>query len=214
MSVEHNFTFIFKDDNGNLQIMYPRTVAQQVLMQSGQTMADHINDNDYHLLSTEESMMKNANQAGGLLQLDTKGWIPLTEIDGSLIAIKTEFKTIQDMLTNGGNVHQGSLVMVFDASGDTRNTEGWAIYRRKTSSTDFTDLDLGWQLVNSQASMDISSAWKDIPGIPKATRDEIDSMVSMAHNHTNTVVLDYVSVSDDGKYICYHGKPIAGISLL
>ena len=209
MSVEHNFTFIFKDANGDLQIMYPRTVAQQVLLQSGQTMADHVNDNDYHLLSTEESMMKNANRAGGLLQLDTKGWIPLTEIDGSLIAIKTEFRTIQDMLTNGGNVHQASLVMVFDASGDTRNTEGWAIYRRKTSSTDFTDLDLGWQLVNSQASRDISSAWKDSPGIPRATSDEIDSMVSMLHNHTNTVVLDYVTVSDDGKYICYHGKPIA-----
>ena len=72
MSVEHNFTFIFKDANGDLQIMYPRTVAQQVLLQSGQTMADHVNDNDYHLLSTEESMMKNANRAGGLLQLDTK----------------------------------------------------------------------------------------------------------------------------------------------
>lgn len=209
MSVEHNFTFIFKDADGNLEIMYPRTVAQQVLLQSGQSMADHSNDLDLHLLSTEKSMLKNGNQAGGLLQLDTKGWVPLTKIDGSLIAIKTEFRTIEDMLTNGGSVHPGSLVMVFDASSDTRNAEGWAIYRRNVTSTDFTDLKLGWQLVNTQASMDISTVWKDIPGIPKAVGGEIDSMASMAHSHTNAVVLDGVTVTEDGKYICYHGKPIA-----
>lgn len=202
---EHNFVYIFKDNEGNLITMYPRTVAQQVTLVDGTTALDHINSS-VHLYSSEKEFIRRPNMPSGILVLDENGMIPLDKISDSLIAIKTEFADIPDMLANGATVKEGTLVMVLDASADPSVTSGWAIYRRKPNEPNYQTLD-GWTKVGNAEALDLNLDWDSIPGKPNATPAEIDAMVEDAHSHSN---LDTVnSLTESNGHLAYKGMELA-----
>ena len=205
MALEKHFDLIFRTEDG-LMTLLPRTVAEQVYMVDGHTVADHIHS-DKHLLPTERFAFDRINQAGGFLVLDANGYVPLGFIDKSMIAIQTEFADINDMLTNGATTTQGYLVWVVDASADPelKGRHTWAIYRRN-NNPDPSTLD-GWTCLTAGLTLDINLSWDYLPGKPNSSSAEIDSMVADSHKHTSKNALDEISGTDEK--VSYKGRSIA-----
>lgn len=206
MALEKQFDLIFRTAEGFMTLL-PRTVAEQVLLVDGHTVADHISS-DKHLYPSERTALNNKNQPGGFVVLDAEGHVPLEFIDSSYIAIKIEFDDIQDMLTNGGTVKEGALVMVFDTSDDpSTRTNSWGIYRRKMDNPNYWELS-GWDCITAGETLDIKMDWDSLPGVPSSTAGQIDDMVAHAHAHTDLLLLEKFSETIDG-HLAYDGAPLA-----
>lgn len=207
MALEKHFDWIYRTDDG-LQLLLPRTVAEQVIIQGGRTMQDHINDNR-HLYASERIALVKTNQAGGYLKLDANGWVPLEHMEDSLLAVKIEYADIDDMLANSADVKPGTLVMVLDASGDPHIKSGWAIYRRNLNSPEYGDLELGWKCIAESQVIDLDMRWESIPDGPESTAAAVDKMVTDHHNHADMSMLNRISESADGKSLEFDGIELA-----
>lgn len=194
MALEKHFDLIFRTAEG-LMTLLPRTVAEQVYMYDGHTVADHIHSNR-HLLPTERFAMDRVNQAGGFIVLDARGYVPLSFIPREMLAIQTEYSDISDMLENGGNIAKGYLVFVNDAFDDARvGRHIWAIYRRN-SEADFSKIE-AWSCMTAGFTLDIDLQWDKVPGIPESSPEAIDRMVEHEHTHDNADVLNNLVFTDD-----------------
>ena len=54
--IERDFSFVYKDYDGNKVELLPKTVGSQVLLSNGYTAKDHVND-DRHLLESEKDRL-------------------------------------------------------------------------------------------------------------------------------------------------------------
>ena len=204
MAMERDFELIFKNEEGTVFVLYPSTVAKQILLGNGYTAEDHINS-DLHLFGQEVSALSNFNTANGLLKLDENGFIPDNLVNESIYLVRKEFATISDMLTNGGTVISDTLVMVLDASEDPGVNGEWAIYRRNDNA-DFSTLD-GWVKIAESESLDLDMSWEGLGGKPQSSVDAIDEMVSTAHVHPNLNV--QTGFGEEDNHATYQGKKIA-----
>ena len=196
MAMERDFELIFKNDDGEIIALYPRTLAKQVLLGNGYTAEDHANS-DLHLFGQEVSALANFNAANGYLKLNEDGYIPEDLIDESIYLIRREFNTVTEML-NSTTVEKGSLVMVLDASDDPTVNSNWAIYRKKLVANNYTVLT-GWEKVAEKESVDISLAWIDMENHPNSTPEAIDTMVNNNHTHPNLSVQEDFNQDLDGR---------------
>ena len=206
VQIERDFAFIFKDENGNLLTLYPKTLASQVVANK-KTMADHVYSTS-HLLQTEKEALRNAGKPNGYVLLDENGYIPNDNINKSIRNIETEFTTIDDMLTNSAFVVHGALAIVIDASGDPTVNNGWAIYRRDINSDQYWDLDLGWKKIIERETIDLDMDFSHVPGKPNSTSEQIDDMVRSSHFHRDKTLLDLIDEDNSG-HMLYDGEKIA-----
>lgn len=206
MQTEKDFAFIFKDNDGNLHTLYPRTIASQVIT-GNRTMKDHVFA-DNHLTLEERQAMINANGPSGYIILDENGYVPEDKINQSLYMIKAEFSDIDDLLTNGSSVHYGSLVMVIDASKDDTVTNSWAVYRRNPNSERYWILGEGWTKVFEKESIDLDFTYDNLPGKPSSSVENIDTTVRKAHSHNNLELLNLLTLDSESN-ITFDGKKIA-----
>jgi hypothetical protein len=189
---------------------YPKTVSSQVYLTDTLTVKDHVDNTNIHLSATERAMFTNLNQANGLVQLDTNGFVPTANINPAVLAITTEFADIAAMLASTG-VEPGQLVWVNDASGDTTVTSGWAIYRKRVGTgIDYTQL-AGWQKIAEAESLDVTVSWDNIQNKPTSTVAEIDQAVADDHTHANKAVLDLITDTGTAQapVLQYNGNTIA-----
>ena len=206
MQTERDFAFIFKDNEGNLHTLYPKTLASQVIA-GNRTMKDHVFA-DNHLSLPEKQAMINANGPSGYVILDENGYVPEGKINSSIYMIKTEFSDIDDMLSNSSSVPYGSLVMVVDASKDENVDNSWAVYRRNSSSERYWILDEGWVRVFEKESIDLDFEYKNLPGKPDTSIEEIDSTVRKSHEHLNLELLNLLTTDNEGN-ITFNGQKLA-----
>ncbi len=204
MSFEYHFELIYMTADGPA-VLYPKTLAEQVLLTNGQNALDHINS-DMHLRGAERAGLDACNLPGGFVKLDARGYVPKDLIKGSLLAIGTEFATIHDMLEHGAEVISGGICMVVDATEDPNIRHKWGIYRRKLNSDAYWSLD-GWECICNGQSIDLSMAWEDIEGVPDSTGPEIDDMVSKAHTHPDKILLD--NIAELNNHANFKGHEIA-----
>jgi hypothetical protein len=176
---------------GQLEIFYPKTVAQNVFINSTTKVSDHVVDTNLHITAAERTALTNYNQANGFAKLDANGFVPTANINPSILAITTEFANIAAMLAST-DVEAGQLVWVNDASDDTTVTSGWAIYRKKVGvGIDYTQL-AGWTKVSEAEQLDVVVTWDSIQGKPTSTPAQIDQAVTDDHTHANKAQLDLI----------------------
>lgn len=198
------------NSSGNLEVFYPKTVAQQVYVSETKTLQDHVDDTNIHLSATERSRLNATGNANGYALLDSNGFVPAANINPAVLAITTEFANIAALTAAGAttNIAEGQLVWVNDASGDTTVSSGWAIYRKKVdtdpASLDYTKVNdvpestqgagdgvtAGWQKVAESESLDVVVNWANIEGKPNSAVADIDDAVSKKHEHANKAVID------------------------
>ena len=192
-----------------LLTLYPKTAGTQVTLIDGSNAIDHINS-DMHLRGSEREAFNALNSPGGFLKLDANGHVSNDFIDPGLLAIKTEFADINDMLTNGAKVIKGGIVMVNDATDDPNVQDGWAIYRRTLTSERYWELDKGWKCIAQNEQLDVTLTWEDINGAPTSTAEQIDSMAEHGHAHPNGLTaMEKLSEDEDGIHLVYDGHQIA-----
>ena len=185
---------------------YPKTVSSQVYLTDTLTVKDHVDNTNIHLSAAERAMFTNLNQANGLVQLDSNGFVPTSNINPAVLAITTEFADIAAMLASTG-VEPGQLVWVNDASGDTTVTSGWAIYRKRVGvGIDYTDL-AGWTKVAESEGLDVVVQWANIQGKPSSAVADIDDAVTKKHAHTDLTALN--KLTDAGNGLLYDGAAVA-----
>ena len=97
--IERDFSFVYKDYDGNKVELLPKTVGSQVLLSNGYTAKDHVND-DRHLLESEKERLVKTNLPSGYVTLGKDGYIPTEFIDKSFTSIRQEYNTIADMLAD------------------------------------------------------------------------------------------------------------------
>ena len=97
--IERDFSFVYKDYDGNKVELLPKTVGSQVLLSNGYTAKDHVND-DRHLLESEKDRLVKTNLPSGYVTLGKDGYIPAEFIDKSFTSIRQEYNTIADMLAD------------------------------------------------------------------------------------------------------------------
>lgn len=204
--IERDFEFVFRDSNGDLIIMYPKTIPDQVIAGRG-TMQDHIRS-DSHLLSTERNALINAQRPNGYLLLGEDGYIPVEHLNESIRSIEAEFSDIDDMLANGAYVVHGALAMVLDATKDPTVNSQWAVYRRDSQSEDYWDLAKGWKKVLEKESIDMDMSFERLPGKPNASAEQIDDVVRLKHLHADKGLLDDFAEDTNG-HITYRGEKVA-----
>ena len=204
--IERDFEFVFRDNNGDLIIMYPKTIAKQVLAGKG-TMEDHV-FSESHLLSTEKTALVNAQQPNGYLLVGEDGYISMDHLNHSIRSIEAEFSTIDDMLANSAYVMHGALAMVLDATGDTTVKSQWAVYRRNNTSEEYWDLAKGWEKVLEKESIDLDMSFARLPGKPNASAEEIDNMVRDSHTHADSALLDSFTTDNTG-HVFYKNEKVA-----
>lgn len=203
--MERDFSFVYKDYEGNKIELLPKTIGSQVLLGNGYTAKDHVND-DRHLTEAERDGLTNTNLPNGYVILDEKGYIPSEFVDKSFTSIRQEYATITDMLADG-NITYGVLVMVLDASADTKVGSSWAVYRRNKDVDEYWDLAKGWSLVYCKQYIDIDMSWQAVPGRPNSAVADIDDAVSKVHTHNNKSTLDNIAEEED--HATYSGKKLA-----
>jgi hypothetical protein len=193
---------------------YPKTVSSQVYLTDTLTVKDHVDNTNIHLSAAERLMFTNMNQANGLVQLDSNGFVPTSNINPAVLAITTEFADIAAMLASTG-VEPGQLVWVNDASADTTVTSGWAIYRKRVGTgIDYTELT-GWTKVAEAESLDVVVQWDNIQGKPSSTPAQIDQAVTDDHTHANKSALDDLADATTGTApdevvgLTYKGEAVA-----
>lgn len=189
-------------------IFYPKTVAGQVYINAEETatLADHIADSNLHITATERGYLTNARTANGVAILDANGFVPVSNLNPSVLAITKEFADVAAMLTDAGaSVEAGQLVMVIDASTDPTVTSGWAIYRKRTGTgIDYTQL-AGWQKIAESESLDVTVTWDNIQGKPSSTPAQIDQAVTDDHTHANKATLDLITYDTANSRLMYNG---------
>ena len=201
-TLEHNYTMMLKNPDGTWSIMYPKTVAAQVITRSGKTMEQHVKD-VLHITAAERAAMDKGNTSLGFVVLDQDGYIPMENMNSSLMSIQTEFATIEEML-QGSFVFNGALVMVIDASGDENVNSGWAVYRR-THSENYWDLNEGWIKVTERESLDVK--WDNLSDMPESDVQLIDEAVRMRHTHVNSEVLN--NITGNNENVSYGSEKLA-----
>ena len=200
------------------EIYYPKTVASQVFVNDAETvtLADHVADSNLHITAAERTMLSAKNAANGILQLDASGFVPVANLNPSVLAITTEFANIAAL--DATAVEEGQLVMVTDASADTTVASGWAIYRKRVdtdpASLDYTKVngdDAGWQKLAEAESIDVVLQWANIQGKPNSTVAAIDQAVSHDHTHSNKAVIDELADTGTAQapVLEYKGNAIA-----
>lgn len=213
---EHNTVYVYKNPDGSYSEFYFKTVAQQVDLPDESNMQEHVsNVKGNHLGRFDVDKVRNSGAANGLLIYDDNGWIPIDNIDPSMVLTRIEFKNIAEMLEKGATVLTHAMVMVLDASDDpTVTREGiWAMYRR-TDSDDFDNLERGWLKVAEGESLDIKTDWPSLVALgimPISSVEDIDEMVTKEHSHDNKETLDGFLVGSDG-YLRHNGRRIGFMS--
>jgi hypothetical protein len=196
------------NSTGALEIFYPKTVAQNVYINSTTKVSDHVVDTNLHITAAERTALTNYNQANGFAKLDANGFVPTANINPSILAITTEFADITAMLAST-DVEAGQLVWVNDASADTTVTSGWAIYRKKVGvGIDYTQLT-GWTKVSEAEMLDVTVTWASIDGKPTSTPAEIDQAVTDDHTHANKATLDLITVNSTTGNLQYNSNDLA-----
>jgi hypothetical protein len=194
------------------EIFYPRTLASQVFYDeaNNKTVADHITDTaQIHLTATERTRLTATDTAGGYVTLDSNGFIPVSKLNPSVLAITVEFANVAAI--DATKVETGQLIMVVDASADTTVNSGWAIYRKRVdtdpASLDYTKVngnDAGWQKIAEKESIDVSLEWANINGKPSSAVADIDDAVSKKHDHANKAVLDLITYDTTNSALLYN----------
>ena len=193
---------------GQLEIFYPKTVAQNVYIDSTTKVSDHVVDTNLHITAAERTALTNYNQANGFAKLDANGFVPTANINPSILAITTEFADIAAMLAST-TVEAGQLVWVNDASTDPTVTSGWAIYRKKVGvGIDYTQL-AGWTKVSEAEQLDVVVTWDSIQGKPTSTPAQIDQAVTDDHTHANKAQLDLIGFDATASRPTYNSNLLA-----
>lgn len=211
MSKKYYFDMIYKDKvTGEIIVLYPKTSSRLVILYDGSNLTDHVNS-DCHKYSNEKELFGLQNKPNQLVTLDRNGYLPLNVTERSLLAVKTEYQTIDDMIKNGSKQIDHTLCFVADASEDPviakkiYNNENilWAIYRKLPGSTKginakspVTGLD-NFKLVNAGQFVDVPLEWTRIMGTPNSSAENIDKLVRDSHKHINKQLLDSL---DTGLY--------------
>ena len=203
--IERDFSFVYKDYDGNKVELLPKTVGSQVLLSNGYTAKDHVND-DRHLLESEKDRLVKTNLPSGYVTLGKDGYIPTEFIDKSFTSIRQEYNTIADMLADS-KISYGVLVMVLDASADPRVTNSWAVYRRNKDVDEYWDLEKGWSLIYCSEVIDIDMSWQSVPGKPNSAVADIDDTITKVHTHNNKSTIDKIGEEDE--HATFDGKKIA-----
>ena len=194
--------------SGQLEIFYPKTVAQNVYIDSTTKVSDHVVDSNKHITAAERTALTNYNQANGFAKLDANGFVPTANINPSILAITTEFADIAAMLAST-TVEAGQLVWVNDASTDPTVASGWAIYRKKVGvGIDYTTL-AGWTKVSESESLDVVVDWANIQNKPTSTVAEIDQAVADDHTHSNKAQLDLIGFDSTTSRPTYNSNLLA-----
>ena len=196
------------NSTGALEIFYPKTVAQNVYIDSTTKVSDHVVDTNLHITAAERTALTGYNQANGFAKLDANGFVPTANINPSILAITTEFANIAAMLAST-DVEAGQLVWVNDASADTTVTSGWAVYRKKVGTgIDYTELT-GWTKVAESESLDVVVDWANIQNKPSSTVAQIDQAVADDHTHSNKAQLDLIGFDSTTSRPTYNSNLLA-----
>ena len=198
-------TLTFKNDEGEVIELYPKTTSDQVLLSNGQTVHDHLND-DIHLYQSERNALNKTNTPTGYIRLNDEGHIPDEFIDPAYTSIRTEFNTISDMLAAGNRIPPGTTIMVLDASEDPTVTHDWAVYRRKKNSDAYYDLS-GYDKLYESEGIDMDMSFENLPNGTSSNASDIDKAVDDSHTHVDKAALDNLTEIDN--HLVFKGKRIA-----
>ena len=100
----------------------------------------------------------------------------------------------RDALTLTSN----TFVLVTDATGDVTVKAGSALYLWNSTT-------LAWIKLTDYQSMDVILQWANIHGGPTSSPQDIDSAVTLKHNHSNKTQLDKISEDANGNLL-YNGN--------
>lgn len=129
------------NESGGYDTLYPKTLASQVFVNDtgSETLADHVTNTDVHLTADERAALTATNSANGYLKLGEDGYVPVSKLNPSVIAVHKEFNNVAGLVAGADGVQPGQLVMVVDATDDSTVGTGWAIYRKRNAQgVDFT----------------------------------------------------------------------------
>lgn len=201
-----------KNDPSKTVDYNPKTIAAQVLLSTlaSKTLKSHFEPNGPHITEEERKLLDSDATDGGLVRLNKDGFIPIEYTNPITCAMYYDYDTIADMLSNCNLSlpgDYGRLIMVKDASGDTRSivrTE-WSIYRYIGT---YPNSDIrSYQRIISKGDMDVVVEWDKLDHSIRAKVNDIDNMVTLNHEHLNKDVLDELGTDGKGN-LYFHGTRI------
>lgn len=201
-----------KNDPSKTVDYNPKTIAAQVLLSAlaSKSIKPHFAQNGAHLTKEEHDLLVSDTNDGGFVRLNKDGYIPIEYTNPISCSMYYDYDTIEDMLskcTLSLPGDYGRLIMVKDASGDTRSviqTE-WSIYRY-IGTYGNTDIR-SYQRIISKGDMDVVVEWNKLDHHIRAKVEDIDDMVILNHMHLNKDVLDELGTDGKGN-LYFHGKRI------
>lgn len=196
-----------KAASGQSEIKFhPETESDVVLIPSGYgtntNLSDFMADDNYHIKAAERTALNAINTAGGFVQLDANGLVPVANIPdhawGYVVADITE----RDALDAA---NEPFYVLVLDASADSTVSSGAATYVWKPAKGGNTG---AFHKISEQESMDVIVDWSNIQNKPNSTVAQIDQAVTDDHTHANKAVLDKLTYDANNGGLLYDGAEV------